>query len=275
MRRALVALAATAILPAFALTVPVGAQDDGAPPCPPGVAPATTIRGFDVEDGGGTLTATHTIAPEAHNRDGEIPNVRFGLPAGVEDRGTDGNPAFSVDTPGPVPVTATWLHSVEADGSDCAASAQGTLQLRPAKALTFSGLPPGPSLADAYSFALRTGKNADLRPVEFRLRGVRRARLPGPGARLRTITLALRRSDAGLSLGRSRGLRAAGWRFDVGNVDGHLIVMNAKNVESRRGRRGRARAFGYSIQLVQAGDRVGRIRVTGHCGYLGCSWRAL
>jgi hypothetical protein len=51
--------------------------------------------------------------------------------------------------------------------------------------------------------------------------------------------------------------------------------MNVKNLESRRGRRGRARAFGYSLVLMQAGRRVGRERVVGHCGFLGCRWRAL
>ena len=35
------------------------------PPCPPGEAPSASIRGFDIEDGGGELTATHTIALEA------------------------------------------------------------------------------------------------------------------------------------------------------------------------------------------------------------------
>jgi hypothetical protein len=272
---ALVALAATAVLPAFALTGRVGAQNDAPPPCALGVAPAATIHGFDVEDGGGALTATHTIALEARGRDGVVPGVTFSLPSRVEVRGTQDNPAFSVDTAGPVPVTATWLHYDDDAGSDCTASAQGTLKLRSARALTFTGLPLGTSISDAYQTAMRAGRNADLRPVEFRLRGVRRARLPGLGARLQTITLALRRGDAGLSMARSRRLRAAGWRFVIGNVDGHLIVIDAKNVEARRGRRGGARGFGYSFQLVQAGDRVGRIRVTGRCGYLGCHWRSL
>ena len=245
------------------------------PLCPPGVAPSATIRGFDVEDGGGQLTATHTIALELRDRDGAIPNAAFTVPVGAQNRGDESHPAFSVDTPGPVPVTATWSHENQSDNSTCTASAQRTLRLRPARDLTFPGLRPGTWLADAFQFPLSAGKNADLRPVEFRLRGVRRARLPGPRARLRRATIALRRGDPGVSRGQSRRLRAAGWRFVIGNIDEHDVVFGAKVIDNRRGRRGRSRGFGYSIELVQAGERVGRVRAVGRCGYLGCRWRAL
>jgi hypothetical protein len=245
------------------------------PPCPSGEVPNATIRGFDVEDGGGKLTATHTIALEARDRDGVIPRASFTVPADAQNRGDEGNPAFSIDSPGPVPVTASWSHQLQSDGSRCTATTHGTLQLRRVKPLAFDGLPRGPSLAESFSMALETGKNADLRPVELRLRGVRRAHPPGPGARLRKLTLALRGGDAGLGPGEHRTLRAAGWRFRVDNVDGHIFLMTVKNLESRRGRRGRARAFGYSLVLVQAGRRIGRERVVGHCGFLGCNWRAL
>jgi hypothetical protein len=245
------------------------------PSCPPGEAPSATIRGFDVEDGGGQLTATHTIGLEVRDRDGVIPRASFTVPANAQNRGDEDNPAFSIDTPGPVPVTATWSHEIQSDGSTCTATTQGTLRLRPAGDLTFLGLPRGPSFADAYSLGLRTGRNADLRPVQFRLRGVKRARLPGPGARLQKATIVLRRGDPGLSRGESRTLRAGGWRFRIGNADEHIVIFNAEVIENRRGRRGPSRGFGYTIVLVQAGHRVGRVRVTGRCGYLGCRWRAL
>ena len=274
-RRPLAAFAAAMVLAILAPTGTAAAQGGSDPPCPPGVAPNATIRGFDVEDAGGELTATHTIALEAHDRDGFIPRVAFTLPAGAQNRGDESNPAFSVDTPGPVPVTATWSHENQSDDSTCTASAQRTLRLRPARDLTFPGLRPGTSFADAFQFLLSARKNADLRPVEFRLRGVRRARLPGPRARLQTVRIALRRGDAGVSRGESRILRAAGWRFRIGNIDEHDVIFDAKIIDNRRGRRGPSRGFGYAIELVQAGDRVGRIRAVGRCGYLGCRWRAL
>jgi hypothetical protein len=78
-----------------------------------------------------------------------------------------------------------------------------------------------------------------------------------------------------LSRGQSRKLRAAGWEFFVGFVDEREIGIGAKIVETGRGRRGYKRGFGYTLELVQAKHRVGRLRVTGHCGYLGCRWRAM
>jgi hypothetical protein len=273
MRRPVAALAGSGVLTAFALIAPAGAQTPQ--PCAPGVAPSATIRGYDGEDGGGPLTATHTIGLEAHDRNGPIRDVTFTLPPGAEARGSESDPAFSVDTPGQVPVTATWSHYNDADGSSCTASAQGTLRIRPATALTFIGLRPGTWTSETFGSVVRAGKNADVRPVQLRLRGVRRARLPGRGTRVQTLTLALRRGDRGLSLGRSRKLRAAGWQFFIGFVDEHNIDIRTTLLDNRRGRRGPARGFGYTVQLVQAGERVGRIRVIGRCGYLGCRWRAL
>ncbi len=244
------------------------------PPCPPGAAPSTTIRGHDIEDSGGELTATHTIGLELHGRDGYIPGASFTLPAGLERRGEQNDPAFIVNSPGPVPVTATWSHELES-GDTCSASAQGTLQVRPARDLAFMGLRRGASRSEAFQLGLWARKNADLRPVEFRLRGVRRARIPGHKAPLQTATIAFRRGDPGLSRARSRTFRTAGWRFVIGNVDEQDVVIGVQLIDNRRGRRGPARGFGYSVDLVQAGHRVGRLRVKGRCGYLGCRWMAL
>ena len=265
-------------LAAAALSGPAGAQNGTDPPCAPGVAPAATIRGFDVEDGGGgQLTATHTISLEARGPDGPEPRAQFTLPAGAQNRGDESDPAFSVDTPGPVPVTATWSHYVEADGSSCTAERSGHAlgSGRQRSCASFASVPAiGPSRRSDP--CIGAGKNADLRPVQLRLRGVRRARLPGRTARLRTLTLALRRGDKGLSLGQSRRLRTAGLAVLRRSVaDEHNIDIRTTLVDNRRGRRGPARGFGYAVELVQAGDRVGRIRVIGRCGYLGCRWRAL
>jgi hypothetical protein len=60
----------------------------------------------------------------------------------------------------------------------------------------------------------------------------------------------------------------------VGFVDEDRILVGTSLIENCRGRRGCSRGFGFSIELVQAKHRVGRIRVAGRCGYLGCRWRA-
>jgi hypothetical protein len=246
------------------------------PPCAPGVAPTATIQGFDVEGGDRVLTATHTIVLEARDRDGQIQGVTFTLPPAAKDRTTSSDSAFTVDTPGTVPVGATWSQSVESDGSTCTASAQGTLQIRPAEPLRFVGPPPGRWTGDLFQSMIRTGKRGDLRPVELRLRGVRRARLPGPGARLQTVTIALRKGDAGLSPSRrpSGTLRAAGWKFSIGFVNRDVLIVARIVGDTGQGRRGHSRGFGYAIDLVQAGHRVAHVWVVGRCGYLGCRWRS-
>ena len=161
----------------------------------------------------------------------------------------------------------------EAHGGQKRASSRGQ-PIGPTKPLGFSGLPPGPSALEYFQAGIKAGKNADLRPVQLRLRGVRRARLPGPRARLQTLTLPLRRGDAGLPLGSARTLRAARWRFIINFVDQHQVLIGAQIPNTGRGRRGPSRGYGFSIVLVQAGHRVGRIRATGRCGYLGCRGRA-
>jgi hypothetical protein len=231
-----------------------------APACPPDIGLHPSIRAYDVEDRGGRLTATHTIALEAHDRGGLLRNVAFTLPPSVENRGTEGDPAFSVDTPGRVPVTATWSHYVEGDGSTCTASADTTLRIEAAEPLKFTAPRPGLTQSRHLGWSTRAGNNADLRPVEVRLRGVRRAH---------KLTLALRRGDDGVGWGSgARVLRAVGWSFHFGLADVNAVLVNARAPE-----RGRRREFAFQLEFLQAGRRVGRTRASGACGPLGCSYR--
>jgi hypothetical protein len=231
-----------------------------APACPSGIAPEPSIRAYDVEDKGGRLTATHTIGLEAQDRDGSLRNVVFTLPRSAATRGTESNPAFSVDTPGRVPVTATWSHYVEADGSTCTASADTTLRIEAARALQLTAPRPGLSQNEHLAWSIRAGRDADLRPVEVRLRGVRRSQ---------TLTLALRRGDDGVGWGsRARVLRAAGWSFNFGLAEENAVLVTARAPE-----RGKRRDFGFELDFVQAGRRIGRTRATGVCAQLGCRYR--
>jgi hypothetical protein len=103
-----------------------------------------------------------------------------------------------------------------------------------------------------------------------RLRGLGRARLPGASALVQTLTLALRRGDRGRWWGQpERVLRSAGWRFAVGFRDGGDIFVELRTF------RGRARGFGFELELVQAGRRIGRTRGVGSCGYLLCDYRTI
>jgi hypothetical protein len=261
----LLLLAAVAALPAG----PAAAQESD-PPCAPGVAPPGTLRAMDTEDGGGPLTATHTIALELETAEGPEEEFAVALPPGVEARWVGPNRGFRVDGPGPVPVTATWQHYDPATVSYCTASAEATFDVEAAKPLRFVPARPRRGRIAGLEWRVRFGKDADLRPVEVRLRGVRRARVPRPSVPVKTLTLALRRGDKGRWWGQpERELRSAGWRFAVGFRDVGDIFVEMRTF------RGRARGFGFDLELVQAGRRVGRARGVGRCGYLLCDYRSV
>jgi len=256
------------LVAAVVLAAPAGGQG-GPDPCPPGVPADTSIRGFDIEDGGGVLTATHTISLEARDQDGVVPNASFGLPPGAMARGDGNNPAFSLDRPGPAIITATWSHYRDDTGTDCTATARRVLQLAKVRRRVRVEGPGRTTLTtDGFQAALRAGRNDDRRLVHVRLRGVRHARLPGAGARTQKLTLAFRRGDPGLGFdGRHRILRAAGWVFYVNFATADTAGLGISNPNDRR-----RQAFGFELVFRQSGRRIGRIAAVGHCGELGCTF---
>jgi hypothetical protein len=237
-----------------------------APLCPPGAAPAATIRGYDVEDDGGPLTATHTIVLEAHGRDGQIPRASFSLPPGTTDRTSSSDAAFSVDTAGPVTVSASWSHNDEATDTDCTATAQATLRIRPARPLRFVGVPRRKTAQDWFGFGVRVPENGDRRALELRLRSPRR-----------TLQLALRRGDPGTQPGRPFRLEAGGWKFAGAVIDdrrtGTGMFVNASRIGLNRERASFRGRFRHAIDIVQAGRRIGRVRIVGRCATF-CTWRS-
>ena len=124
---------------------------------------------------------------------------------------------------------------------------------------------------NSIHWAVRSGKNADLRPIEMRLRGVRRARLPRASAPVQTVTFAFREGDRGLSYnGRAlRTLRSAGWRFQATVGREGDIEIDMINYP------GPGRGFGIDLELVQAGRVIGRTRAVGRCSYLVCRYRSV
>jgi hypothetical protein len=230
-----------------------------------------TIRASDVQDGGGSLTATHTIDLWLETAERDIDEFTVALPPGaVAERG-GASPAFHVDAPGPVPVTVTWSHFVIGTAEECTASAATTLNVEPAQPLRYVA-PRTRGRVLASDWRVHIGKNADLRPLQLRVRGVRRARLPGASAPVETVNFALRGGDKGLTyFGRSlRTVRSAGWHFDASWVGRDEIRIAMRDHSNRRGR-----AFGFELELRQAGRRLGRTRVVGRCNSLYCTPRTV
>jgi hypothetical protein len=254
-----------ALVPFLAVVWPAAAQAQD-PPCAPGVAPSASIW---ANDDGGSLTATHPIDLLLQTSEDEISEFEVALPPGaVRDRWATPT-AFHVDAPGRVPITATWSHFVVGDGMDCTASTTTTLNVEPAKPLRYIGPSPHKGWLSSLEWRVLVGKDADLRPVQVRIRGVRRARLPGASAPVETVTFALRGGDKGLSYnGRAlRTLRSAGWYFDAYVARrGEEIDIHMRDHSNRKGR-----GFGIELELTQAGRRLGRTRAVGRCNDLICT----
>jgi hypothetical protein len=225
------------------------------PACPPGVAPSATLRAQDA------LIATHTIALELETADGAfIDDFKLALPAGVKSVQTGPSLGFQADTPGPVSVTATWLEYDRNADADCSASVAATFALAAPRPLKFVAPRPGTRGISELNWILRVGTRSDLRPVEVRLRGIPHARLPAASAPVQKITLGLREGDPGRMLtGTGRVLRGAGWRFRVGPFFRNEFPIRMTNPKKKR--------FGFDLQLVQGGRRIGRTRGVGRCEF--------
>jgi hypothetical protein len=236
------------------LAQPAAAQTT-APPCPPGVAPSVTLRAVD------DLIATHTIGLELETAEGTfIDDFKLTLPAGAKSVRVGPSPGFQADTPGPVSVTATWLEYDRNADADCSASVAATFPLAAPRPLKFVAPRPGSRGISELNWILRVGKRSDLRPVEVRLRGIAHARLPAASAPVEKITLGLREGDPGRMLtGTGRVLRGAGWRFRVGPFFRDEFPIRMTKPKKRR--------FGFDLQLVQGGRRIGRTRGVGRCEF--------
>jgi hypothetical protein len=156
-------------------------------------------------------------------------------------------------------VTAKWRHFDRATGEPCTASAERTFDLEAAQPLRYRGPRRGRSSGE-LEWSLRAREDADLRPVELRLRGVRRARLPGASEPLKTATFALRGGDRGLTYdGRSeRNFRVAGWLFQAGLRERDWIEITMVDPPA-------GGSFGFELELEQAGRRIARTRAVGKC----------
>jgi hypothetical protein len=142
------------------------------------------------------------------------------MPPGAEILYVGPSPGFRFEAAGPWPVTARWSHFDAGSGSFCTASAETTLSVEAARRLRYIPARPRRGSIATLEWRMRIGENADLRPVELRLRGVRRPRLPRRSTPVQTLTFSLRRGDRGRWWGQpERVLRSAGWRFAAGFRD--------------------------------------------------------
>jgi hypothetical protein len=267
MRR--LALAATIVFVLGGAPARAQAPQPGDPPCPAEESIGAELGGRDLEDVyDRELTATHTIVMQLETpEDGPI--SEFAIDAAPATRIFQvRGPAFQLDTPGQVRVVARWQGFDDGAGRFCTATTETTLEIQPAKPMRYKGPPARDIQMNSASWRVRYGDAADLRPVQMRLRGVRRARLPGPSSPLETVTFAFRRGDRGFrySSPPGRRIRSAGWRFQPVFGDRTDFGMEMTDYP------GRGRRFGIDLEFVQAGRRLGRTRMVGRCRYLTCAY---
>src|SRR5262249_49519053 len=117
---------------------------------------------------------------------------------------SDGPSEFSDlfdDTPGPVPITVTWQQFVPGSVDECSASISSTVQLQAPVPLKLSKRPKRlvSRFQGTFVWATRLGPHADRRPIEVRVRGVRKAKLPGSRVPFKVATVALRPTDPGFA----------------------------------------------------------------------------
>jgi hypothetical protein len=281
MSRSLKSYVAMGGLAAVVVAAAASPAAHGFAPCAPGTE-MPTITAQDFEAGsGGTLTATHTIDLEANFSDGSSrDDFQASAPPGVNVRSGGPNGVRLVsDAAGALPITLTWTeHPLGAD--DCTASTSTTLQLQAPTPLTFGKLPRslrpkalkhhGKYFAGGYAVTAAIGRYTDRRPVELRLRGIARRRLPSPSMPFKVVTASLRTLDPGL--GSTRYLRSPKWQVTGRtNFQGTAFFLEARmktgSVHNH--------PVGYELQVLQAGRLMLRVREAGTCNLGGCIWRIM
>jgi hypothetical protein len=241
-----------------------------------------TITAQDFQAGqGGTLTATHNIDVDANFSDGlGRDDFQASVPAGVNVRsnGPSGVTVVS-DAPGALPITMTWTEH-PSGAEDCTASTSTTLQLQAPTPLSFGKLPRslrpkrlkfhGKYYGGGYAATALIGRYTDRRPVELRLRGIARARLPSPTMPFKVVTVALRSIDPGLD--KQRYLRSPKWQV-TGRVNFESTAMFVE--ATMKTGSVHDHPLGYELQVLQAGRLMLRVREAGTCNFGGCTWRIM
>jgi hypothetical protein len=271
---------AVAVLAAAGVATMPGAGAQGAAPCPAGTElPTITAKDFEAGSGG-ALTATHRIELDATFSDGSGRDLQFSAPAGVtvKPAGSMGATLIS-DAPGAVPVTVSWTE-LQSDATECTASTSTTLQLQAPTPLKFGRLPRslqprlikfhGKYYSSGYSLTAAIGRYTDRRPVEVRLRGIARTRLPSPATPFKSVKVALRGSDPGF--GNQRYLRGPRWLVTArANFAGTTFFLDSRvktgSVHDQ--------PVGLELQVLQAGRLMFSARQAGTCNFGGCVWRTL
>jgi len=242
------------------------------PPCPAGVAAQPEFDAIDLDEfPGTTLVATHSLRVRVSGAPTD--DITVSAP-GIQGTAKPGELTFFSDTPGPLPVNATWTQDDGTGHGTCTATASTTLQLQPAT--------PIPRLktllrfqktnlkyALNWSFGADLGPTADLRPLLVQWRGVRQSRLPGPSVPFKTLMAPLRSIDPGYhALPRKLPLPRMLFQLSAAK---DIVGVHVDSITSTH----HARPVAYDIEVSQAGRLLARFRLAGACSAFNCTMRTV
>ena len=254
-----------------AMSGPAGAQGDVT--CDPTRNATVTWDSIDLDaKGGSTLYATHTLQVTMEPTPGDAvvddTTVKLSFPPGVKVFQSGERVNIVSDSPGPIPVTASWSQD-DLNGT-CTGGASTTLQLQPATPLKLAKRPKrrvfgGPE----WEWLTVIPPGGDLRPLEVRARSVKQARLPRGSQPFRTMSVGLRVSEPHFDQGERR-LRVPRLLVGVDAGNERIRIRGDLRIGSVR-----EKPIGYELQFVQGGRQLARIRLAGRCGVFDCKLRTL
>jgi hypothetical protein len=249
------------------------------PPCPANVAAQPTFDARDLDEyPGDTLVATHSLQVSADFQ-GSFPapddsSVVVSIPC-IQGTAKPGRLTFFSDTPGTLPVNATWTQDDGTGRGTCSASASSTLQLIPAtpiprfKSRDF-GVKTNLKYALNWIFGADLAPTADHDPVLVQWRGWRRSKLPDASVPFKTLTAPLRRADPGYYQGVERKLPLPRMVFKL-TAATDIVAIHLDSITSTH----HARPVAYDIELSQAGRLLARFRLAGACSAFNCTMRTV
>ena len=243
------------------------------PPCPAGVAAQAEFDAVDLDEfPGTTLVATHSLRVTVSGPVAD--DIAVSIP-GIQGTAKPGQLTFFSDTPGTLPVNATWTQDDGTGRGTCSASASSTLQLVPAtpiprfKSRDF-GVKTNLKYALNWIFGADLGPTADHDPVLVQWRGWRRSKLPDASVPFKTLTAPLRRADPGYYQGVERKLPLPRMLFKL-TAATDIVAIHLDSITSTH----HARPVAYDIELSQAGRLLARFRLAGACSAFNCTMRTV
>ena len=264
----------------------VSAGQSTPPACSAAVMGKPVFSAVDLDElQSSRLIATHTLRVTADLGD-TLANdgVKFSLPSGATvvrphgdvNAGQDGV-IFVAHRTGPVAIAATWTQD-DGTGGTCGGSGSTTLRVQAATRMprlrnvrADEHLHPNLRWDLLWRFGVDLGRRVDLDPVTVMARGVSQPRLPGPHVRFRSVTVALRLGDQGLSHTGQHHISLPRWLVTTaGDESAFYVDGDEQGIPSPRDV-----PLGYEVKVIQSGRLIAHLRLAGVCNSTICNMRTI